>query len=329
MSSVAPTVYLSTLRRGVGRAEASARADWPVEVVAGEADICCLAAGHDGRTVFAGTQDSGVLHSVDSGRTFFASGLEGRCVKAIAVSPSSPQRIYAGVKPAALFLSDDGGKTWEELAAFRRVRRFFWFSPAERPFSPYVQAIALSAAQPETVVVGIEAGAVVRSADGGQTWQGHRRGAMRDCHSLAVAADGRFYEAGYGGGALSEDGGVTWSRPEGLDRRYGWAVAADAGGGAWYISSSRGVEAHSDHADAAIWRCRASGSWERLARGLPQPLSSMPYALIAGPEPGRLVAGLANGELWETLDQGESWAALPVKLPRIERSLICLASSSG
>jgi hypothetical protein len=50
----------------------------------------------------------------------------------------------------------------------------------------------------------------------------------------------------------------------------------------------------------------------------------MPYALIPGPEPGRLVAGLANGELWETLDQGQSWAALPVKLPRIERSLIRL-----
>ncbi len=329
MSSVAPTVYLSTLRRGVGRAEASTGAAWSVEVVAGDADIVCLAAGHDGRTVFAGTQDSGVVRSIDSGRTFSASGLEGRCVKAIAVSPSSPERIYAGVKPAALFRSDDGGKTWEELAGFRRIRRFFWFSPAEKPFSPYVQAIALSAAKPETVVVGIEAGAVVRSADAGQTWQGHRRGAMRDCHSLAAAADGRFYEAGYGGGAFSGDGGVSWSRPRGLDRRYGWAVAADPGGSAWYISSSRGVEAHSNHADAAIWRCRASGSWERLARGLPQPLNWMPYALIAGSEPGRLVAGLANGELWETLDQGDSWAALPVKLPRIERSLIRLGSSGG
>jgi hypothetical protein len=147
---------------------------------------------------------------------------------------------------------------------------------------------------------------------------------MRDCHSLAAARDGCFYEAGYGGGAFSEDGGVIWSRPRGLDRRYGWAVAVDPGGGAWYISSSRGVEAHSDHADAVIWRCRASGPWERLAGGLPQPLNWMPYALIPGPEPGRLVAGLANGELWETLDQGQSWAALPVKLPRIERSLIRL-----
>lgn len=326
MSSVVATVYLSTLRRGVGRAEAHTGEDWSVEVVAGDVDVCCLGAGHDGKTVFAGTQNSGVLRSVDFGRTFTASGLEGRCVKAVAASRSAPGRIYAGVKPAAMFSSDDDGKTWEELTGFRRIRRFFWFSPAEKPFAPYVQAIALSTGKPETVVVGIEAGAVVRSADGGQTWQGHRRGAMRDCHSLAAAADASFYEGGYGGGAFSEDGGVIWSRPRGLDRRYGWAVAADPGGRAWYLSSSRGVEAHSDHADAAIWRCGASGSWERLAGGLPQPLNWMPYALISGPEPGRIVAGLANGELWETLDQGESWAALPVKLPRIERSLIRLGT---
>jgi photosystem II stability/assembly factor-like uncharacterized protein len=273
ISIVVPNGYLSIIRPGVARAEARAGMDWSVEVVAGDADVCCLPAGDDGKTVFAGTQGSGLLRSVDYGRTFFPGVLDGRCVKAVAVSPANPDRIYAGVKPAALFRSDDAGKTWEELAGFHRIRRLFWFSPAETPFSPYVQAIAISGARPETVIVGIEAGAVVRSADGGQTWQGHRPGAMRDCHSLAADADGRFYEAGYGGGAFSGDGGVSWSRPQGLDRRYGWAVAADPGGSAWFISSSRGVEAHSDRADAAIWRCRAGGGWERVARGLPQPLN--------------------------------------------------------
>jgi len=169
------------------------------------------------------------------------------------------------------------------------------------------------------VIAGIEAGAVVRSIDGGETWQGHRAGAMRDCHSLATAA-GRFFEAGYGGGAMSEDGAV-WRRPAGLDRRYGWAVAAVADGETWFLSSSHGVEAHSDHADAAIWRCRGGGPWERLAGGLPQPMNSMPYSLITGPEPGRLDVGFADGTVWESRDGGDTWAPLPFRLPRVERAL--------
>jgi photosystem II stability/assembly factor-like uncharacterized protein len=63
-----------------------------------------------------------------------------------------------------------------------------WLSPAEKPFIGYVQAIALSPTNPNVIVVGIEAGAVVRSQDGGQIWSDHRRGALRDRHTLVFHA---------------------------------------------------------------------------------------------------------------------------------------------
>ena len=44
----------------------------------------------------------------------------------------------------------------------------------------------------------------------------------------------------------------------------------------------------------------------RLAGGLPEPLHSMPYALLTAH--GRLFAGLADGQLWQSSDQGDSWA---------------------
>jgi hypothetical protein len=317
------TVYLSTLAPGLARAETQPGGKWSVEVIAPQADMRCLAADpHTPRTLFAGTQGSGVLRSDDAGLTFAPSGLDGLIVKSLAVHPSRPGHVYAGTKPPRLFASEDGGRHWLELKGFQRVRRFFWFSPAEPPFTAYVLGIAISDTNPDIVVAGIEAGAVVRSGDGGRTWQGHRPGAHRDCHTLQ-SAHGRFFEGGGTGAAVSDDGGLTWSRPPGLRRKYGWAVAADpADASLWYLSSAYGIRAHSDHADAAIHRCRGGGAWHELSGGLPQPMDGMPYALIAGPEPQRLVAGLSNGELWETRDAGDSWVQLGFKLPGVHRSMI-------
>ena len=317
------TVFLSTLSPGIGRAE-KVGSSWSVETIAPTLDVRCLTVDpHKPGVVWAGTQGLGLWKSSDSGRNFVRSGLGGATVKSLAVSPSTPGLIFAGVKPAAVWASDDGSSSWEELAGFRKVRQFWWLSPAERPFSPYVQAIALSATVPGLIVAGIEAGAVVRSTDGGKTWQGHRHGSIRDCHSLDFAGDGRICEGGgTGGGAISVDGGATWSRPAGLDRKYGWAAALDRDGDTWYVSSTRGIEAHSKRADAAIWRAGRGAAWHRLGGGLPNPLNDMPYALIGGPEPRHLVAGLANGEVWESFDAGDSFARLPFKLPRIERVMV-------
>jgi photosystem II stability/assembly factor-like uncharacterized protein len=194
------TVYLPTLVPGLARAELLPGNRWVVEVVAPQADIRCLVADPQAPdTVFAGTQGNGVLRSDNAGRTFTPTGLDGLIVKSLAVHPSRPGHVYAGTKPPRLFASEDGGRHWLELESFQQVRRVFWFSPAELPLTAYVQAIAVSPTDPDVLVVGIEAGAVVRTADGGRTWQGHRPGALRDCHSLH-AAGGRFFEGGGTGG---------------------------------------------------------------------------------------------------------------------------------
>lgn len=176
-------------------------------------------------------------------------------------------------------------------------------------------------------MAGIEAGAVVRSTDGGVSWQDHLPGAMRDCHSLVAhpQVQGWWYEGSWGGGAMSTDAGASWSRPTGLDRRYGWAVASDPTySSIWHLSAAPGVRAHSDQADAAIYRSRAGRPWERLAGGLPAPLRAMPYALVPGEGGGHLTAGLSSGEVWETPDAGETWAPCGFAFPRIERSMVML-----
>jgi photosystem II stability/assembly factor-like uncharacterized protein len=300
--------------------------------------------------VYAGTQGSGVLRSNDRGQTWEPTGLPGHVVKALAVSPHQPGTVYAGTKPASVFVSRDGGESWAELDAFHRVRRWFWLSPAEPPFTAYVQAIALSPTDPQVILVGIEAGAVVRSTDGGQTWQGHRKGALRDCHTLTFhATQGNWvYQAGGdgGGAAVSRDAGQTWQRPKaGLDRHYGWACAADpARPEVWYVSASRSFsvsnfapQAHIDgQANACIFRSSGGAPWQKLGgagqthvsaegESLPQPLDYMAYALLTDPEaPGHIYAGLSNGDVWHSAEHGDSWHQLPFNLKGVRRALIML-----
>lgn len=323
-------VLLAATRTGVARASIEADGTWVVDRPFTHDRVHCLGVGRArGTVVFAGTERLGVARSDDRGGTWVSCGPLPRPVRSLAVSPHDPDTVYAGVRPAAIFQSTDGGATWNELVGLRRVRsRRLWFSPVS-PFTPYVHAIAVSPTTPGVVVAGIEFGAVVRSADGGLTWSGHRPGALRDCHSLCFhASDGsRVYEGGYGGAASSCDAGLTWSSPrDGLDRRYGWAVAADpARPDVCYVSASPGPgRAHgSKPAEAFVFRRVGSGTWEALGGGLPQPLDHMPYALVTDPRrPGVITAALANGDVWRSLDLGDTWSRIPADLPPLDTMVI-------
>jgi hypothetical protein len=333
-------LFISMAGNGLARAERAANGDWRVEYPITGQDMRCLAAdpSHP-QILYAGTQGIGVVRSQDAGKTWQPAGLAGRIVKSLVVSTfpdgaaAGPGKIFAGTKsPASVFSSMDGGENWTECEGFRQIRsRWFWFSPAEPPFTAYVQGIALSPSDPDVILAGIEAGAVVLSQDGGKTWSDHRSGAVRDCHSLTFhATNGDWaYEAGGTGGAFSRDGGKTWRQPrDGLDRRYGWAVAADPSHPeVWYLSASPGPsKAHSrNNAQAYIFRSVGGAAWEKLSGGLPQPLNYMPYSLITDQAAaGHLYAGLSNGDIWFSEDYGDHWEQLPLNLGGIHPSLIMM-----
>ncbi|MGE5262577.1 MAG: WD40/YVTN/BNR-like repeat-containing protein [Acidobacteriota bacterium] len=334
-------IFLATTGRGVARAEQAADGAWTVESLLADRDVLCLAADPlTRRTAFAGTRGRGVLRSDDGGKSWIGAGLAGRTVKAIAASRAEPGVLYAGLKPPLLMVSRDGGANWVEIESFRMVRSRWWRSPAESDLGAYIQGLALSPSDPNVIVVGIEAGAVLRTADGGETWERHRPGAVRDCHSLTFhSTDGAWvYEAGGTGvgASYSRDGGRTWKQPrEGLDRHYGWACAADpVRPEVWYVSASPMFAwshpfvpvAHVDgEANAYIFRSAGGAPWQKLGGGLPQPLDYMAYALLTDPNaPGHVYAGLSNGAVWHSANYGDAWEKLPFKLPNINRTMIAL-----
>jgi photosystem II stability/assembly factor-like uncharacterized protein len=332
-NSMSTKTFLAATVQGLACARSTSDGAWEVQTVLEEQDVRCLAADPlRAGVVYAGTQGNGVWRSDDAGRTWRSAGLRGQTIKALAVSRTRPGTVYAGTRPALLFVSHDAGTNWKELVAFRHIpSRWFWFSPAERPFKAYVQGLALSPDDPDTIVVGIEFGAVVRSSDGGRTWSSHRRGALRDCHSLIFHPTQKnwTYEAGGTGAgvAVSRDAGLNWTQPkDGLDRHYGWAVAADAARPEiWYASLSPGpLKAHSEHdARATIVRSTGGAEWATLAGGLPQPLSHMPYALLTDPEAsGHVYAGLSNGDVWHSTNYGDIWQQLSFNLGRLRTMII-------
>jgi photosystem II stability/assembly factor-like uncharacterized protein len=285
---------------------------WAVEVLLRGSGAQCLALDPaDPDTVFAGLREGGVRRTADGGGTWVDCAVPEPGVFSLAVG-AADGAVYAGTEPSALYRSDDRGESWRELESLLQLpSRPTWSFPP-RPWTSHVRWIAPSPHEANLLLVGIELGGLMRSADRGETWEDHRPGAQRDVHSLAwhPRVEGRAYEAGGGGAAWSDDAGETWQpADEGRDRHYTWSVAVDAEDPElWYVSASTGPYAAHGGRDpqARIYR-RRDGQWHALAGGLPEPIPAMPYALVAAD--GRLFAGLANGEIWESGDRGETWRA--------------------
>jgi photosystem II stability/assembly factor-like uncharacterized protein len=295
---------------------------WTVERALEGSGAQCLAVDpRDGDTVYAGLREGGVRRTRDGGRTWVDCELPAQQVFSLAVS-AADGAVYAGTEPSALYRSDDGGTTWRELESLLELPSQPTWSFPPRPWTSHVRWIAPSPHEAGLVLVGIELGGLMRSGDRGETWHDHRPGAHRDVHSLAwhPRVPGRAYEAAGEGAAWSEDGGQTWhAADDGRDRHYTWSVAVDPDDPVvWFVSASTGPFAAHGGGDpqARIFR-RAGDGWVGLDGGLPEPLPSMPYALV--PADGRLFAALANGELYESGDRGDTWRRLELGGDPLER----------
>lgn len=325
--------FLAASDGGIGRAVCQPDGAWQVEQLTFAHKVTCLAADPtNAHIIYAGTVN-GVLRSDDCGQTWRPCGMEGHIVKSVAVSPHDADLVYAGTKPAHMFVSRDGGQSWAELEGFRRIpNRWWWFSPAEPPDRrPYVMCIALSPTNPEVLLAGVEFGAVVRSQDGGRSWSRHREGALRDCHSLkfhTTNGDWVYEAGGTGGGAsFSRDGGLRFNKAkQGLVKHYGISCAADPEKPEiWYVCVAPSpFNAFGDKPEVYLYRATGGAGWQPIGWAA-HPLSAAPTALttVAGAA-GHLYAGLPNGDVWHTADYGDSWRKLPFRFASIWFSLLVL-----
>jgi photosystem II stability/assembly factor-like uncharacterized protein len=294
-------------------------AEWTAtERLAGAAVECVAAAPSAPGRVFVGTVGSGLCRSTDGGDSWTAVGGFDDRVTAVTVSPHDPAVIWAGTEPSAVYCSRDGGDSWERRPGLTDLPGADRWSFPPRPHTHHVRWIAVNPHDPAHVYVAVEAGAFVRSVDGGESWEPHPEGGRRDNHTLATHPEApcRVYAAAGDGYAESPDCGATWTHPQdGLDHRYVWGLAVDAGDpDTVVVSAADGARrAHTpERAEAYVYR-RDGDAWTVAMDGLPGPEGSVRAVLAAG-ESGEFYA-LSNCGLFRSDDAARSWDRLGVEWP--------------
>jgi photosystem II stability/assembly factor-like uncharacterized protein len=296
--------------------------DWRVEERLADHRPECVRVAGDG-DVLCGTFDAGLHRSTDGGESWARVGPgDGApdAVSAVAVNPTDHDERWVGTEPSAVFRSTDGGDTWTEQTGLTDLPSADEWSFPPRPSTHHVRWLEVDPSDPGHLYVGIEAGAVVQTHDRGQSWVDRREGVPRDPHSIAThpKAPGRAYLAAGDGYAETRDGGDTWETPQdGLDRRYTWSVAVDAGDpDVRLLSAAAGAyRAHTpERAAAYVYRREGDGQWTRLdGTDLPQGEGVTRPVLAAG-DPGEFVAA-SNRGLARSVDGGRSWSRADIDWP--------------
>lgn len=171
--------------------------------------------GHP-QEIFAGSYGRGLSYSTDAGQTWQprGEGIPFTHIRSILIDPNDSQTILVGTEPAAVFRSDDGGRTWHELATVRQLPGHErWYLPYA-PRAGAVRTLVAVPATPGTYYGGIEQGGVIFTYDGGNTWQLLEGGVHPDVHQLLLVTNGGsiLFAATGGGIYRSWDGGKTWEQ---------------------------------------------------------------------------------------------------------------------
>lgn len=154
----------------------------------------------------SGGPGSGFFKSTDGGSTWTrlsGNGLPDGILGRVNVAPTSdPNRIYAMIeaKKGGLYRTDDGGKSWKLINDKNEYRQRAW----------YFNTVFADPKTPDTVYVLNTA--LYRSTDAGKTFK-NLHTPHGDDHELWIDPTNpkRMINSNDGGGAISVDGGETWS----------------------------------------------------------------------------------------------------------------------
>ncbi len=251
--------------------------------------------------------------------------------------PSEPGKLYAGVQPAALFVSTDRGETWTlNDGLYDHPHRPTWYPGAG---GLCLHTILPDPSNPQRIYIAISSAGCYRSDDGGQTWTPRNKNVRADfapdpfpeygqcVHKMALhpAQPNVIYQQNHCGMYRSDNGGDDWiDIGEGrLPSRFGFPIAVHPHDPRTiYIAPEKSDEYRlSLDGRFSVWRSRDAGqSWERLTRGLPEQahLVVLREAMATDSlDKAGIYVGASTGQLFYSRDAGDTWQLLADYLPPI------------
>jgi len=277
-------------------------------------------------------------HSREGVRYAPDSGLSVKRVWSVAPGPvSQPRVVYAGVEPAGLFRSDDGGLHWAEVAALNRHSSREKWTPGGGGL--ILHTIAVHSHDERRIYVAISAAGFFRSDDAGASWNPMNRGLRADflpdkfpevgqcVHKFAAhpSRPNLLYQQNHCGVYRSDSAGDRWTDiSRGLPSRFGFAMALDPHDPqVMYVLPEEGPDFRCTvDGKLRVYRTRNGGkSWQPLSRGLPQKHA---YANVLRDamasdscEPCGVYFGTQGGQVFLSRDRGEHWELLLDCLPPV------------
>ncbi len=251
-------------------------------------------------------------------------------------SLSDPDVVYAGAEDAALFRSDDGGGTWQELASLRDCQGPKW-APGAGGMG--LHTILIDPTDPQRIYIAISAAGAFRTDDGGVSWrainQGLRSEFMPDptaevghcVHRIAFhpSKPGVLFMQKHWDVMRTDDAGGQWTEVSGdLPTDFGFPIDVHAHEPEtiYVVPIKSDSEHYPPEGKLRVYRSRTGGNeWEPLTRGLPQ--SNCYHNVLRDAmavdklDPCGVYFGTTGGQVYASANNGDDWAPIASDLPAV------------
>ena len=260
-----------------------------------------------------------------------------------------PDRLFAGVEPAALFESTDAGTTWAPV-------RGLLDHPHRERWQPGGGGLCLHTIVPdptnrERIWIAISSGGVYRTEDDGRSWAPRNKGIRAEflpdkhpefgqcVHKLVQHPDrpDTLFAQNHWGLYRSDDGGDLWrdvARGVPSDFGFGMAVHPRDPDTVFIVPLESDMVRCVPDARLRVYRTQNGGrSWHALTRGLPQRdayETVLRDALATdAAEPAGVYVGTRSGKVYASRDEGASWRLVADGLPPVLCVRAVLAPGAG